>query len=295
MHSRDTSRYPIEWLFPVLVLVIIFTVYPFGYAIYNSLFQILLVLPTQPFVGLQNYADVITSLYFREALVNTLIFMAITAPIIVVCALGVARLLLTRFVGRGIIRSVILLPWAIPGSISGILWFWIFQGQWGILNAFLLKVRIISKGIHWLDNALLARFSVMVAHIWTQIPFASVLLMAALTTISREHYEAAEVDGAGPFKRLMYITIPQISGMIIVTLIYELLMGLTTYDVTYSMTGGGPGGATTLLSYFIWAESFKMLQFGRGAALGVIMALISFVLITVILKLIPNRIMAQEE
>ncbi len=295
MHGRSTSRYPIEWLFPVLILVIIFTVYPFGYAIYNSLFQILLILPIQPFVGLQNYVDVFASPYFLEALVNTLIFMAITAPIIVVISLGVARLLLTKFVGRGILRAVALLPWAIPGSISGILWFWIFQDHWGILNAILLKIGIISSGIDWLTNSTLAKFSTMVAHIWTQIPFASVLLMAALTTISKELYEAAEVDGAGPVKRLFYITIPQVKGMIIVALIYECIMGLTSYDVTYSMTSGGPGGATTLLSYFVWAESFKMLNFGRGAALGVIMALITLGLIMAILRAIPNEIMVQEE
>ncbi len=295
MSSRGLSRYPIEWLFPVLILVFIFTVYPFAYAIYSSLFQILLVLPTQPFVGLKNYAQVITSVYFREALINTLVFMAITAPVIVICSLGVARLLLTRFVGRSVLRAVILLPWAIPGSITGILWFWIFHDQWGVLNALLIKLHVISSGIPWLENRTLAKLSVMVAHIWTQIPFASVLLMAALTTINKELYEAAEVDGAGPFRRLIHVTIPHVLSMMGVAFIYELIMGLTTYDVTYSMTGGGPGGATTLLSYFIWAESFSQLHFGRGAALGVITALITLALIMLIIRAIPGGLKVEEE
>jgi ABC-type sugar transport system permease subunit len=292
--SRDVSRYPIGWLFPVLILVIIFTVYPFGYALWNSFFQILLILPTKPFVGFHNYTDVLSSLYFREALLNTLIFTVITAPIIVVIALGVARLLLTKFVGRGVVRAVVLLPWAMPGTISGIIWLWIFHGQWGILNGFLYRLGAIDAYIQWLNDPLLAKFSVMVAHVWTQIPFASVLLMAALTTINNEIYEAAEVDGASPARRLFSITIPNIKGMLLIALIYESIMGLITYDVTYAMTGGGPGGATTLLSYFIWAESFKMLNFGRGAALGVIMALITLALIMAILKAIPNEIMAKE-
>lgn len=294
MRHRDLSRYPIEWLFPVLVLVIIFTVYPFAYAIYNSLFQIILVLPITPFVGLANYGAVLTSIYFRQALVNTLIFMAITSPIIVIISLGVARLLLTKFFGRGVLRAVVLLPWAIPGSISGILWFWIFHDQWGILNMLLMKLHIISTGVEWLENATLAKFSTMVAHIWTQIPFASVLLMAALTTISKELYEAAEVDGAGPVRRLFSITIPQVKGMMGVALIYELIQGLTVYDLTYSMTGGGPGNATTLLSYFIWAESFSQLNFGRGAALGVIVALITISLIALILRALPGELTVQE-
>lgn len=294
MRGRDTSPYPIQWLFPVLVIVIIFTVFPFAYAIYNSLFRIILVLPTQPFFGLKNYAQVFTSVYFREALVNTLVFMAITAPIIVVVSLGVGRLLLTRFVGRGILRAVVLIPWAIPGAISGILWYWIFQEQWGILNTLLVKLHIITRGIEWLDSKNLARFSTMIAHMWTQIPFASVLLMAALTTINKEMYEAAEVDGAGPFRRLLHVTLPQVAGMMGVAFIYELIICLTTYDVTYSMTSGGPGGATTLLSYFIWAESFSQLNFGRGAALGVIVALITLGLIMLILKAIPSGMTLEE-
>jgi len=292
--KRELSRYPIEWLFPVLVLVIVFTVYPFAYAIWNSLFQILLILPIKPFVGMRNYVDVVSNIYFREALINTLLFAAITSPIIVVIALGVARLLLTKFVGRGIVRAVVLLPWAMPGLVSGIVWIWIFHGRWGILNAVLFRLGIINSYIGWLDEPILAKFSVMVAHVWTQIPFASVLLMAALSIINKELYEAAEVDGAGPLRRLFSVTLPQIKGMMTIALIYNLIMGLTSYDLTYSMTGGGPGGATTLLSYFIWAESFKMLQFGRGAALGVIMALITLVLILLIMRAVPGEITVED-
>jgi len=294
VYTRGYSRYPIEWLFPVLILVIIFTVFPFGYAIWNSLFQILLVLPIKPFVGIQNYIDVVSSLYFWEALTNTLVFTGITAPITVIIALGVARLLLTKFVGRSVVRSVVLLPWAMPGVVSGTVWVWIFHGQWGVLNALLMKLGIIDTYIQWLNTPDLARFSVMVAHIWTQIPFASVLLMAALTTINKELYEAAEVDGAGPARRLFSITIPQIKAILLIAFIYELIIGLTSYDLIYAMTGGGPGGATTLLSYYIWAESFKMLHFGRGAALGVIVALITLGLILAILRAVPGEITVEE-
>jgi ABC-type sugar transport system permease subunit len=279
---------------PVLFLVIVFTVYPFGYAIWTSLFQILLVLPVTPFVGLKNYLDVLSSPYFLEALFNTLRFTFTTAPIIVIISLSVARLLLMTFIGRGVLRPLVLLPWAIPGSVAGILWLWVFHGQWGILNGILMKLGLISDYVQWLTNPHLARFSVSVAHIWMQVPFATVLLMAALTTIPKEIYEASEVDGAGPLKKLIFITVPQIKGSLIIVLIYECIMGITAYDVVYAMTGGGPGGATTLLSYFVWAESFKMLHFGRGAALGVIMALITLGFIMAILKAIPTDIMVEE-
>jgi ABC-type sugar transport system permease subunit len=292
--SRERARYPIEWLWPVLILVVIFTVYPFGYAIWNSLHRILLIMPGWPFVGIKNYVDVVSSIYFREALLNTLLFAAITAPIVVVIALAVARLLLTKFFGRGIVRAVVLLPWAMPGAVSGILWVWIFHGRWGVLNALLLKLGIIRSYIEWLHDPILAKFTVMVAHIWTQIPFASVLLMAALSILNKELYEAAEVDGAGPARKLFSITLPQIKGMMTIALIYELIMGLTSYDLTYAMTSGGPGGATTLLSYYVWAESFKMLQFGRGAALGVIAALITLVLILAIMRAVPGELSVED-
>ena len=292
--KQQLSRYPIEWLFPVLILVIVFTVYPFMYAIWNSLFQILLVLPVHPFLGLKNYGKVLSSPYFREALVNTLIFAAVTAPITLVIALGVARLLLMKFVGRGILRAVVLMPWAIPGSVAGIIWLWVFHGQFGILNIILYKMGIVKHYIQFLNEPFLARICVMVAEVWTQIPFATIMLMAALTTINKELYEAAEVDGANALRKLLNITIPQISGMMIIVLIYEMIIGFTTYDVVYSMTAGGPGGATTLLSYYVWGESFKLLNFGNGAALGVIMALITFALIWTILRIIPNEIMTME-
>jgi ABC-type sugar transport system permease subunit len=294
MQELKYSRYPIEWLFPVVILVFLFTAFPVGYAIWNSLHQILLILPTTPFVGLKNYKEVLISPYFKEALLNTFLFTVTTAPATVIISLGIARLLLTKFFGRAVLRPVVLLPWAMPGSVAGILWLWIFHGQWGLLNGFLLKFGIIKNYIPWLMNATLAKLSVSIAHIWTMVPFATILLMAALTTISKEIYDAAEVDGAGPFRRLVSITLPQIKGMLIITLIYECIMGLTSYDTVYSMTAGGPGGATTLLSYFIWAEAFKLLNFGTGAALGVIMAVITFALIIAILKAIPSDIMVKE-
>jgi ABC-type sugar transport system permease subunit len=290
----ETTRYPLHWLFPVLILVILFTVYPFGYAIYNSFFQILLVLPTKPFVGFKNYAKVVASPYFWESLRNTLIFAAVTAPVTVAIALGIARLLLTKFVGRGLVRALVLLPWAIPGSVAGILWLWIFHGQFGVLNALLYRLGIIGNYIQFVKDPFLAKICVMVAHIWTQIPFAGVLLMAALNTINKELYESAEVDGAGAFRRLVSITIPSVSGMLIIALIYELIIGITAYDVVYSLTAGGPGGATTLLSYYIWKESFTQLSFGTGSALGVIVALLTLALIMTILRVIPNQIMVRE-
>ena len=287
-------RYPIEWVFPVLLLVVLFTAYPVAYTIWTSLHGVLLILPVTPFVGLDNYFNVIESPYFWESLRNTLWFTLISVPLIIVVGFAVARLLLARFVGRAVVRSVVILPWVLPGAVAGAVWMWIFHPSWGILNLILYEFGIIDSYIGWLTEPTLAKVSVIVAHVWMQFPFAGILLMAALLAIDRQLYEAAEIDGASAFQRFRYVTLPHIKAMVVILCVYESLIGLTTYDLTYGLTAGGPGTATTLISQHIWKESFQMLNFGNGAALAFIMMLLSLGLIFAILKAIPSDLFAKE-
>ncbi len=294
MEGRAYERYPIEWLLPVLVLVVLFTAYPVAYSLWTSLHQVILILPITPFVGFDNYFAVLDSPYFWESLVNTLWFTVVSAPIIIVIGFAVGRLLLAKFVGRSIVRSVVILPWVLPGAIAGIIWMWIFHPSWGVLNILLFKFGIIENYIPWLTDPTLAKVSVVVAHIWMQFPFASILLMAALAAVDPKLYEAAQLDGASVFQRFRYITFPQIKAMVVILAVYEALVGLTSYDLTYALTAGGPGTATTLISYHIWKESFKMLNFGNGAALAFIMVLVSLTFIISIVKAIPSDIFAKD-
>lgn len=287
-------RYPIEWVFPVLLLVVLFTAYPVAYTIWTSLHGVLLILPVTPFVGFDNYFNVIESPYFWESLRNTLWFTLISVPLIIVVGFAVARLLLARFVGRAVVRSVVILPWVLPGAVAGAVWMWIFHPSWGILNLILYEFGIIDSYIGWLTEPTLAKVSVIVAHVWMQFPFAGILLMAALLAIDRQLYEAAEIDGASAFQRFRHVTLPHIKPMVVILCVYESLIGLTTYDLTYGLTAGGPGTATTLISQHIWKESFQMLNFGNGAALAFIMMLLSLGFIFAILKAIPSDLFAKE-
>ncbi len=287
-------RYPIEWVFPVLLLVVLFTAYPVAYTIWTSLHVVLLILPVTPFVGFDNYFNVIESPYFWESLRNTLWFTLISVPLIIVVGFAVAKLLLARFVGRAVVRSVVILPWVLPGAVAGAVWMWIFHPSWGILNLILYEFGIIDSYIGWLTEPTLAKVSVIVAHVWMQFPFAAILLMAALLAIDRQLYEAAEIDGASAFQRFRHVTLPHIKPMVVILCVYESLIGLTTYDLTYGLTAGGPGTATTLISQHIWKESFQMLNFGNGAALAFIMMLLSLGFIFAILKAIPSDLFAKE-
>ena len=272
---------------PAVLLVVAFTFYPYIYALWSSIRVVSPLLPPA-FAGLKNYKAVITSIYFLRAVKRTLIFTAASVPVTVLLGLLTASLLNRRFFGDVALKALVLLPWAIPISISGVVWRGFFNGGWGALNALLYMAGIIPKYIGWLTTPSLATLVVITVQVWTQFPFATVLILAAMQAIPEELYEAAAIDGAGLLQRFSYVTLPAIRAMLAIVVIFETLMGLTTFDLTYALTGGGPGTATTLISYFTWAESFKMLNFGNGSALAVILAVVSLIMILAILQFIPK-------
>jgi ABC-type sugar transport system permease subunit len=272
---------------PALLLVLVFTLYPVADALYRSLHRVIVILPGEPFVGLANYRQVLATPGFWEALRNTALLAALAAPLTVLAGLGTARLLLARFHGRAVVRAVVILPWVLPGAISAVIWVWVFHPSWGTLNLALHQLGLIERYLPWLTDPWLARLAVTTAFVWTQFPFAAILLMAALTMIDHDLYDAAAVDGATLAQRFRYVTFPSIRPVVVVLLIYDALVALTSYDLVYAMTGGGPGTATTLLSFRIWQESFSMMNFGAGSAVAFILVLLSLGFMAAILKALP--------
>lgn len=289
------NRYPGFWLLPALLPVILMTVYPIGHALWTSLHEVMILFPGEPFVGLRNYERVMSGSYFGVALRNSLVFTLIAAPSVVIIGTLMALFLQRRFLGSQVVRSVVLLPWVLPGAISAVLWVWVFHPSFGFLNGLMLDLGLISSPIGWLTNPRTALGAVIVAHVWTQIPFAVVLMMAALSAINGEVLEAAVIDARSPFQRFRYIVWPEIKSMIVVLLVYNALTAFTSYDIVYAMTGGGPGTATTLLSFQIWRESFSMYDFGAGSAVAFIVVLISALLIVAITKALPSDLFAGSE
>jgi ABC-type sugar transport system permease subunit len=281
-------RFPGVWLLPALLPVTLLTVFPVAHALWTSLHQVMLLFPGEPWAGLDNYRNVITGDYFGPALANSLLFTLCSAPLVVVLGTAAALFLNRDFVGVTALRSIVLLPWVLPGAISAVLWVWIFHPSWGVINSLLRKLGVIDSSIPWLSDPDLAFVSVVTAHVWTQIPFTVVLVLAALSTLSRDILEAAVIDGATAAQRFAYIIFPHIKPIVVVLLIYNALTAFTTYDIVYAMTGGGPGTATTLLSFQIWKESFSMYDFGAGSAVAFIVVAISALLILAITKALPS-------
>ena len=291
--GNQTTRAAIIMIMPTAILVGLFTFYPYFYAIWGSFQTLSPILPSK-FVGLLNYSQVITSRYFAGTVRNTLVFAVFAVPIIVALGTAVASLINQKFRGGIALRAILLLPWAIPTAISGVIWKGVFADSWGALNAVLYSLGIIPDYVEWLTTPTLAMLTVIIAHVWTQFPMAAILILAAMQAISEELYDAAAIDGAGVWQRFRYVTIPNIKAMLIVVALYEILVALTAFDITYGLTGGGPGTATTLISYFTWAETFRMLNFGRGAALSVIIALVSIILILGLLRAMPKDALVEE-
>jgi ABC-type sugar transport system permease subunit len=285
------ERFPALWVLPVLLPVAAFTIFPIAHAFWTSLHQVSLLFPVVEFVGLDNYTGVVTGEYFVRALKNSLLFTVCAAPAVVVLGSAVAIFLKREFFGVEVLRSIVLLPWVLPGAISAVLWIWVFNPSWGVINSILRDLGLIHSEIPWLTQPNLAFFSVTVAHVWTQVPFTVVLVMAALSTLNPELTEAATIDGATRLQRLRYIVLPHIKPIAVVLLIYNALTAFTSYDLVYAMTGGGPGTATTLLAFQIWKESFSMYDFGAGAALTFIVVAISALLIFAILKALPSDVL----
>jgi len=280
------------WLviLPGLVLVGVFSVYPLAYAIYVSMHRLLLTRPDQtPFIGLRNFLDVLAASEIRVAALKTAEFALLTVPGVVLLGLGVALLLNQRLRGMWLLRWIILLPWAVPLVAAGVMWRLLVHGNFGALNGLLFQLGMIGSYIPFLSDPVLALFAVAVAQVWREFPLAAILVLAGLQTIPAELHEVAKVDGASALARFRYITLPLLRPSLLVVLVYETMTALAVFDLVYVLTGGGPGNATTLFSWYTYASTFKLLNLGQGAALSLMMAVGLILLIVAYLRLLPSE------
>ncbi len=274
MATGRESRYAYLTLLPVLLIMAAFSLYPIGYSVYLSLHKEVLTDPlNHPFVGFQNFNNALHSYYLVSSLISTLAFMVMAVPGVLVFGLLASLLLNESFAGARILRVAILLPWAMPAVVSGIVWRWILNGDYGVLNSALFQLGIIHDYIPWLSSPALARVGLAVAHVWREGPLAAIFFLAGLQTIPTDLYNAAAVDGAGRVAAFRRITLPLLRPTIVIVLIYETIVAATTFDLVYVMTGGGPADATSLISWYAYAEVFKFLDLGTGAALAFLIAL----------------------
>jgi len=274
---------------PVILWVALFTIFPFAFAIYLSVHKFHLIQPDHPFVGLRNFERVLADELFVVSARNTLLFTVAAMLLVTVFGLAVALLLNNRLRGFGIVRALILLPWAMPLVSAGIIWKLMVHGNFGAVNGLLLQFGYIENYVSFLGQMPHAFIVVIVAHLWREFPLAAILFLAALQAIPPELYDSAKVDGAGRLARFRHITFPLLRPTLLVVVVYQTMIGIAVFDLVYVLTGGGPGTGTTLISWLAWTTTFKSLNLGRGAALSLLMAIALGLLIFTYMRILRTR------
>ncbi|MER7702551.1 sugar ABC transporter permease [Kitasatospora sp. NPDC097605] len=230
-----------------------------------------------PFVGLRNYATVLSSDAFVQALPTTVLFTA--GSVLGQFAVGLALALFFRrgFPLGGVLRSLLLLPWLLPLVVSGTTWRWMLDPETGVVNAVLRGLHLSSTGVPWLTGTSQALLSVILVNVWVGVPFATAILYGGLQDIPPSLYEAAKLDGAGPVATFRHLTWPLLRPVARVVLLLGVVYTLKVLDIILVVTGGGPAGATQTLATRAYELSFQQFEFGRGAVLSNVLIGVSFV------------------
>jgi multiple sugar transport system permease protein len=268
------------FLVPALVYLALLFAYPLVYNVLLSLRQagvIGFINDSAKFAGLANYKSALSNPALPTVVVNTAIFLVASLVVQFVIGFGLALFFTRRFPLSGLLRALILVPWLLPGVVTGSILRFMFDTSDGMINQILKDVGIIHTPIQWLSDPHLALVTVVIANIWVGIPFNMLLLHGGIQEIPRELYEAGRVDGAGTFRLFRSITVPMLRPVIAVVLILGFIYTLKAFDIIIVMTGGGPINGSQLLSTWAYTLSFTNLDFGQGAAVGTIMMLISLV------------------
>ena len=229
------------------------------------------------FIGLGNYFSAFQNPLFGMAIFRTALFAVMTVLFEMTLGLFIALLLNTGFRGRGFVRGLVILPWALPYVVNGMMWKWIFNANYGVLNALLTRLGLIESYQIWLGNPAVAMGVIILANIWKETPVAIILLLAALQSMPKELNEAASIDGAGRIRIFFRILLPFLKPMLITLVVIKTIWALKEFDLIYIITKSGPANATNLFSYYIYQNTFQYLNFGYGSALAYILTIFSVV------------------
>ncbi|TAK20659.1 MAG: sugar ABC transporter permease [Chloroflexota bacterium] len=275
---------------PAILILLALVAYPIVDAFWLSLHRYNLRRPdSYAFVGLQNYVDVVTSDLFPTSLIVTLLFTFWSTFGVLVLAVGAALAANEKTPEQPILRALLLLPFAMPGVVTALMWKWIFHPQAGALNGLLYSLGIIPKYRSWLMSPDSSYASIITANVWNTLPFSVLVLLAALQAIPAELYDAAKVDGANAVARFRFVTLPWLIHPILIVLIVQALGGIRIFEIIYLLTGGGPGNASTTLGFATYITSFVSTDIGRGNAWAYTVAILTLITAIFYMKALYGR------
>lgn len=271
--NRSTT--PFLMLAPALVAAGILVLFPVLNTLWLSLHDVVLFRPkSRPFVGLENYAEALASAAFWASLGRSLIWVIGSVGLQFLVGLGAALLLNRNFAMRGLVRALIVVPWALPSVIVGLVWTWMLDFNFGILNQVAVATGLLDGRVAWLAQAGTAMASVMAAIIWQGFPFFAITLLAGLQSIPAELYESASIDGANAWEKFIFVTLPGLMPVMVTALLLRMIWVANSLDLILVMTGGGPGTATQTLPLHAFLTAWSGGDYGSGAALSTLLTLI---------------------
>ncbi|GAA1706146.1 sugar ABC transporter permease [Fodinicola feengrottensis] len=264
---------------PAMIVIGVLVAYPIGYSFWLSLHKYNLKLPAlERFVWFGNYLSLVTDPEFLTSLKVTVGFVVVVLGLTVLMGTALALVLNETFVGRGLLRSLVLLPWAMPGVVNGLMWRTIFDAKTGPLNGLLYQLGFIDSYQAFLTSPTGAFLITAVAQVWNTLPFTVIILLAGLSTIPGELYDAAKVDRAGVFQRFRQVTLPWLLHPLLIVLILETMNAFRAFDTIYVLTGGGPGDATNVIAVLNVRTVLTYTDFGLGSAYSWVITLVTLVI-----------------
>lgn len=225
------------------------------------------------FAGIDNFRRMFADSRLHGSFVVTGLFVALSVTLEFTIGLGLAVATKHLIHGRTFARTLLLIPWTLPTAITGVLWAWILNDQFGILNGLLLRAHVISHPITWLGEPVPALASVIAIDVWKTVPFVFLILLAGLQSIPAELYEAIAVDGGGAWAAFRHVTWPHLLPFAFVALIFRIIQAFAVFDLVYVLTGGGPGGTTETVSLYAYQTMMRYLDFSYGASIAVVLVL----------------------
>ena len=278
MRRADTERQILGWLFvaPAIVLVVVLVLYPMVHGFQQSIRSGGFLFGEQPgYVGLRNYRDVIHDPASRDAMRHTLEYVVLAVTLEMVLGILVAVTLHRVFRGRGLVLAVLILPWALPSVVSGVLWRRVVDPDNGLLNSLLMQLHVISHPHVWLASGRGAIVYITLVHVWGVLPLISLIFLAGLQSIPEEVYSASSVDGAGPLRQFRYVTLPLLRPSMAIALTVGTLLAISIFDEIFVLNGTALNTRSILIQ--VYNTTFAQADFAHGTALAFLLAAVTAV------------------
>jgi multiple sugar transport system permease protein len=275
---RRIARHWADYLYvlPAIGVMLLVIGYPVYFTVYLSFFNTPpnLALNDKIFVGLDNYLRILGADSVRETTVNTLIWTVFSTFFSFIIGFGAALALNRGFLGRGLLRGILLIPYVISAVAAAYVWRWLLHSDFGVFGAISMALGLTDHPINFLDNTTTVLPSLILVNVWKEFPFAMIMMLAGLQTVPDQLLRAAQVDGAGAWHRFWHITLPHLKNVSVVTILLLLVANLNAFTIPYVMTGGGPAGASEIWITQIYQIAFGRIRFGLASAYSVILFIV---------------------